>query len=205
MKRLSRVESQARTQERLLDAAGKVFAREGFDAASVAELAGAAGYSRGAFYSNFESKDELFLALLERQLKRESEALTEIIGRPEPANQRLLALQEFFARSGQDRDWCLLTIEFQLYAVRNPSLRGRLVALYRERNRGLIKMIERVFNELGRPVPTTPAHLAAALIAMSEGLALRQLVEPEHFSARDAESTLSFFFERCVATPRSGH
>src|ERR1700733_1904981 len=65
-KRLSREDSREQTTQRLLDAAQKLIARKGLDAASVENIAAAAGYSRGAFYSNFSSKDDLFIELLRR-------------------------------------------------------------------------------------------------------------------------------------------
>ena len=69
MTRLSRAESQARTRRDLIDAATVVFARRGFGGASNAEVAEEAGYTKGAVYSNFSSKDELFLAALETRLR----------------------------------------------------------------------------------------------------------------------------------------
>src|SRR5713101_6585627 len=65
-KRLSRDDSREQTTQRLLDAAQKLIARKGLDAASVENIAAAAGYSRGAFYSNFKTKDDLFIELLRR-------------------------------------------------------------------------------------------------------------------------------------------
>ncbi|MGH2720306.1 MAG: TetR/AcrR family transcriptional regulator, partial [Actinomycetota bacterium] len=74
--RLTREESRARTRALLIEAAGKVFAERGFTAASVEEIAGLAGFSRGAFYSNFASKDDLFLAVLDAYIDAEVESVT---------------------------------------------------------------------------------------------------------------------------------
>src|SRR5882724_9726886 len=75
-KRLSREDSREQTTQRLLDAAQKLIARKGLDAASVENIAAAAGYSRGAFYSNFSSKDDLFIELLRRDHQKATAGLT---------------------------------------------------------------------------------------------------------------------------------
>ena len=73
MARLTRAESQARTSQRLIEAAATVFGRRGLQGASIEEVATEADYTKGAVYSNFGSKDELFLAVLEARLQAEAE------------------------------------------------------------------------------------------------------------------------------------
>ena len=79
-KRLTRQESRARTQSMLLEAAGKTFRKLGFEGAAVEDIAEGAGFSRGAFYANFESKDDLFIALLDQEMKRHCERLKAFLG-----------------------------------------------------------------------------------------------------------------------------
>ena len=117
MARLTHAESQARTRDRLIAAAARVFARRGFHGASVDEIADEAELTKGAVYSNFASKDELFLGVVEtclqppaelyRQLEAQANEQTEgDVASPPP---RLGDLEEI---------WCLLQIEFWLYALR---------------------------------------------------------------------------------------
>ena len=68
LKRLTRAERQRQTRRALLDAAARVFVRRGFQASSVEEISAEAGYTRGAFYSNFESKEQLFIELLHERV-----------------------------------------------------------------------------------------------------------------------------------------
>ena len=78
--RMTREQSKALTRERLLDAARNVFARSGFHGASVEEIASEAGFSTGALYSNFDGKEELFLALMEREIDEHAREIAEAVG-----------------------------------------------------------------------------------------------------------------------------
>ena len=78
-RRLTRDERKAETREALLDAASRVFARRGYHAAAVDEVAADAGFSTGALYSNFEGKEDLFLALLQREIERQVDEVSRIV------------------------------------------------------------------------------------------------------------------------------
>ena len=121
MIRLTREQRRQQTRARLLDAAGQVFARRGFHAATVDEVADAAGYTKGAVYSNFTSKDELFLALLDQRLAAQLQQV-EALYAIESSEELLAAMrgrteQEFAAA----RDFGVLMVEFSLYAMRDPA------------------------------------------------------------------------------------
>lgn len=97
------------TRSRLIHAAEKIFARDGFEAAKLEEIAAEAGYTRGAFYANFKSKEDLFLALLEGEISRRIgavERLMKSVGNPAD---RLTVFREFFLTISQDRRWSLLS------------------------------------------------------------------------------------------------
>src|SRR5271157_451807 len=83
------------TRSRFLQAAEKIFARDGFDASKLEEIAAAAGYTRGAFYANFDSKEDLFLALLEREITTRIERLCQHVGAYSDSAQKLRALRDF--------------------------------------------------------------------------------------------------------------
>lgn len=122
----------AETRTRLLDAAIEVFAEEGLQGAAVETICSRAGFTRGAFYSNFSSKEQLFLALLEREFDRRARDLAEkaeeiepalranagCISPPEAANY----IVQFFAPASDATAWFALEIEFLLLAMRDPSL-----------------------------------------------------------------------------------
>src|SRR5947208_12344561 len=124
--RLTRAEQRDQTRARLLDAAEKVFVDRGFHAASVDEVAEDAGYSKGAVYSNFENKDELFLAVLERRVDSRALAAGSAVPDDQPITEQAeQAGNAFFEVFLQQSQWSLLPMEFATSAARHPTLRGR--------------------------------------------------------------------------------
>src|SRR4051812_35448590 len=101
-KRLSRQDSREQTTQRLLDAAQKLIARKGLDAASVENIAAAAGYSRGAFYSNFKGKDDLFIELLRRDHVKATEQLNALRTSDLPVDQIQGRAREIYAHMFRD-------------------------------------------------------------------------------------------------------
>src|ERR1700728_3407945 len=118
------------TRDVLLQAAAQVFAERGFHGASLDEVAAAAGFTKGAVYSNFKSKDDLFLALLEASYARELEEIHRTIEGSEVPPQERLSDFVSLVRNGLDQtapdSFATLYLEFSLYAMRNPAARERL-------------------------------------------------------------------------------
>jgi AcrR family transcriptional regulator len=116
------------TRQRLLDAASQVFAEVGLDAASVEAVCEAAGYTRGAFYSNFESKEQLFLDLCARMAARQIAGVRAKIAELESEGftggpgEALALVQEVLQESGADRAAVLLMGEIRIRALRDPSV-----------------------------------------------------------------------------------
>jgi AcrR family transcriptional regulator len=123
-RRLTRAESKELTRRKLLDAAAQVFARKGYAAASVDQVAEAAGFSVGAVYSNFANKDELFAALMsDRAVNQVGEVAHIVDSSREQSADPLQALGEMLiAIADKDTDAAVLRTEFWLHAVRNPEL-----------------------------------------------------------------------------------
>jgi AcrR family transcriptional regulator len=178
MTRLTREARRQQTRARLLDAAGQVFARRGFHAATVDEIADAAGYTKGAVYSNFANKDQLFLALLDQRLAaqlEQVEALYAIASSEElHAAMRAQTEQEFAAA----RDFGVLQVEFWLYAMRNPAAQAELARRYRQLRDRLAELITRRYARHQTAPPMPPGHLAALAVATDTGLFLQYSVEP---------------------------
>src|SRR5690349_21539718 len=123
------------TRARLIRAAEKIFARDGFEAAKLEEIAAEAGRTRGALYANFDSKEDLFLALLEGEISSRINTVEQMTRSVRDPEAKLLAFREFFLTICQDRRWSLLALEFKLFAVRHPDVKARLAAM----NRRLVK------------------------------------------------------------------
>src|SRR6516225_7223491 len=104
------------TQKRILDAADEIFVRDGYEAAQLDEIAARAGRSKGAVYTHFKSKEDLFLALFEHRTRTYIEALIASLRKCTSRKQSLEAFREFYVGLVRDRIWPILTLEFKLYA-----------------------------------------------------------------------------------------
>jgi AcrR family transcriptional regulator len=178
--RLTRDERRAQTRERLLDAAADVFNRLGYHGASLEAVAEAAGYTKGAVYSNFASKAELFVALAERRgtsanLEPTWSAFLDMrIGDFIDGMSEMLRSQ-----AARDEAWDVLTIELWLAAMRDPSLRTIVAHDYREMREEFGPVIERKLAEEGITTPFTAAELGSLVSAMGSGLILQYYLEPD--------------------------
>ena len=117
------------TRQHLLDAAAIVFARNGFHGSTLDEVAATAGFTKGAVYSNFTSKDDLFLELLDDRIDRQFELVSEILeSSSHDAAEQFPRIREIF-RSDMfwDDNFVALWLEFVLYARRNPEAQAKLV------------------------------------------------------------------------------
>ncbi len=181
--RRSRSEMQAETRRRLLDGAAEVFRARGFQGASVEAITRQAGFSRGAFYSNFESKEQLFVELLQDRVyagyRRLLEDSPDVGATP---LERLRINAEKAAdrqRSDEDRWLFELWLELLAHAVRHPEF-SQLAAGFWSGNRALLsQMIEGAVAEAGTELPGDATDLATAQIALDIGLAVQHLVDPE--------------------------
>lgn len=188
--RLDRRTKQARSERRdgraaLLDAAAEVFASRGLRDASVDEVAERAGYSKGAVYWHFESKDDLFLALLEERIDR---PMREMIGLLESAppehDMGPEASRRFTELLQTQRELLLLEHEYWSQAARDPALRGR----YRNRQARLRKALGKAlvtrFEHLGAPAlgPARGEAMATIVMGLAAGLARERLIDPEAVS-----------------------
>lgn len=181
--RLTRKEKQAETRQRLLDAAERVFLRRGLQGSSVEEIAAEAGFTRGAFYSNFKSKDELFVELLQDRVYRQyAEMAEQAQEQPGTPRDRLRWGAEHL-RDVQQREegsWLFrLWLECLTQAARDEEFR-ELAASFWSGNRTLVAgQIKATFKEVGRKPPLPPDQIATAMIALDVGLAVQHLVDPE--------------------------
>jgi AcrR family transcriptional regulator len=177
------------TVERLLDAALETFAEIGFAAASVEDICGRGGFTRGAFYSSFRTKDELFAALYSRETARElaraEELLVGIEDEPDPVTAAVDACLSTFRA---DRTWVLVHTEYQLHASRHPeaaaALRQREAALRAQ----LTGLIERSAARAGVRLAVPADALAGVLLALHGGLVLQGVSDAEP-SSPDLERT----------------
>jgi AcrR family transcriptional regulator len=179
--RLTRAEQQAQTRQALLDAAAKVFVERGFAAASVEAIAAEAGYTRGAFYSNFESKQQLFAELLQERVYRRYRAMAERANAPAGDRPTLREVGEELAaiQDGQEGQWLFtLWLELLAHAGRDRDFRKIAAGFWRANRKQSAGAIAAAFAEAGTEPPVPPDHLATAMIALDIGLAIQHFVDP---------------------------
>jgi AcrR family transcriptional regulator len=168
-------------RRRILAAATEVFLERGFGGASVDEIAAAAGFSKGAVYSNFEDKDALFLALVDEEfawrLDRLRAALEE--APDDPGAGAGVAGRSMMRALAAHQDLHVLFSEFRVHADRSPSTRRRF-AQRRGQIRATLAETVAAYAERADVELTMPAdHLATVLLALTNGLALERLGQAE--------------------------
>jgi AcrR family transcriptional regulator len=181
----------AETRQRLLDAAMEVFADEGFGRASVEGVCARAGYTRGAFYSNFVSLDEMFLAMWEQRtevLLRSAAEAIEATER-EPVATLAQGIDRVLDVAVVDEAWYRVQAEFTAHALRTPGLRRVLADREARIAELLLPFLERALAQVGRRMLDREAFVAA-LVAVHEGTAGQVLVEPDNPVVRERRRKL---------------
>jgi AcrR family transcriptional regulator len=180
----------AMTRARLIDAAFEVFAAQGFGQTSIEGVCEAAGYTRGAFYSNFESLDELFFALYEQRSDLLAAQVAEALAEPVERETTASLVERIVAALMIDRDWILVKTEFFLYAARTPAAAATLTSHRTKLHNVLARLLSSAVDRTGLPPSLrTPEGLATAVMAVHDGAMTRLLLDPidESFNTWVAE------------------
>lgn len=179
--RLSREEKKAETRSALVRSAADVFARRGFHAASVDEIAGNAGFSVGALYSNFERKEDLLLAAIEQNVTDWARLFAERFREAGDFRDRARSIADaWIAGVTAEPEPFLLWIELWAYAIRNDHLREELAVRSRAIRELFTSMIRESAEHAGVTLPAGLAEeLGAVFDALGLGLAVRRLLDPD--------------------------
>ncbi|MFD7666094.1 TetR/AcrR family transcriptional regulator [Streptomyces sp. NPDC059788] len=155
----------------LTDSALALFAERGFHATSISDIVQRAGLTRGAFYSNFRDKEELFLALYDTHTDRLlSELRNQTASFTDAADPVGRVFDLLATHDAQERSWFLVSMEFTLHAARHPDV-ARALAEHEERlNTGLAEILGRCIESGGHPPDVSPTALARLVVALYEGL-----------------------------------
>lgn len=193
-KRLTREDSREQTLQRLLDAAQKIIAKKGLEGASVEDISAAAGYSRGAFYSNFGSKYDLFIELLRRDHERAHNEFFALLDDKLSLDQVQAGIREIYSKLYRDEGFISWT-EARLLSARDPKFRAKLNALMLEKRGQIVQLIE-YFNKRAGIKAAVPPHLMAmSFMSMCEGVKLFCMSSPNEMTPEAAETTLAMFFD----------
>ncbi len=197
-KRLTREQSRDQTRERLLDAALAMFMKKGFAATSVEDIADTAGYTRGAFYSNFDSKPEVFLELLRRdheQMQADLQSIFEGESTREGMEKRVLT---FYRRLPFDNKCFLLWVEAKLLSARDARFRTNFNAFMREKREQMAAYIQEFSVRAGTPLSLPPETLTLGLFGLCDGVQSFYTADPQHVTDGMVDTVLSEFFARVV-------
>jgi AcrR family transcriptional regulator len=189
------------SRDELLTAALRIFGRRGYQQASVDEIAAEAGYSKGALYWHFPSKEELLLALLDERIDARMREMVALLESAAPERDMSVEAGREFARqlSGQ-RDLLLLDREYWTLAIRDPKLRARYVARQSQLRSALAGALEARARHLGTADLPMPAEdVARIVLSVIGGLTIDELMEPGSVGTELLRETLALIYAGLVA------
>jgi len=173
---LSRDQRQRQTREHLLEAGRRLIVEKGFGGASLRDIAQAAGYSQGAFYSNFNSKEALLLELLRLHMEEESAQLSALLLQNDDSTPALMASLEQWAQGlDHNTDWSVLAVELLLQAHRSPTFALAYQSLWDAHRARIAAFIAELFERHQRLPPQGAEALATSFMALAHGLALHRI------------------------------
>ncbi len=192
------------TREHLLAAAAQVFAERGFHGASLDEVAAVAGFTKGAVYSNFKSKEDLFLALFKANYDREMDELRTALGSSEvPPEARLSDFVDLIREQTRQAgsNFGILYLEFWLYAARNPAAREQLAKLNSEAVKDTAEIIEAERKRQGIEPTETAERTARIIEVLFRGIGLLRVLQPEVVDDAFIEAAIAFVARGLGADP----
>lgn len=194
-RRLSQKEKKEETRKSLLDSAVENFAEFGFHGTSVDRIAEHAGFSKGAFYANFNSKEELFLALLERHMQLHVDKIHQVIDQQHLLSSFIEKLDEYLIYlSEKNRTWSLLHMEFLLYAMRDESVRCKWSSMIIQSVEQIAKSIEKLMKKEEVTFPFSSEEIAWTLLSLENGFAIFHFIDQEkaplHLSGKALKTML---------------
>jgi AcrR family transcriptional regulator len=186
-------------RERLLASAARVFAARGYAGASLEDIARDAGVTKGAVYWNFDSKEDLFLALLDERLDQGARRLMELTAgastEGESAPAVSVGLSEII---DAQRDTILLLHEHWLLAARDRTLAKAYVKRERMLRDAIAATLEARHATLGVPMAVPAERVATMILAVANGMAMDRLIDPEAVPADLFGEALSLFYDGLV-------
>jgi AcrR family transcriptional regulator len=175
-KRLTREESRAQTCFRLIATGREHFLRYGLGGSVAETIAEDAGYSRGALYSNFDGKEELFLAVIHEEQARHFDIFRSILKDDSSSREKLTKMRDTFTDIITDRDWIVLRSEFETEALRNERIRESYVQLHCQLMRDGRALVRDLMRSSEITLHLKPDDFIMAMLAFSHGLAVNQKI-----------------------------
>jgi AcrR family transcriptional regulator len=178
----------AMTRNLLLNAAEQVFARVGYEKAQVEEIAEAAGFSKGALYAHFKSKEDLFLALYEKKTAGSLAKLRHALDSAPTRKGKIDAFRSFYINLSKEKDWALIILEVKLFLRRNPEVRERLRQIDEHAGDSIEVVLTRLFGNSARAAGEALGGIFSALVLEAD-------LEPGILSERKMRGMLGTIFD----------
>lgn len=195
MPRLTRKEKQAHTRACLMHSAAKLFTKRGLEQASIEDVAEDAGFTKGAFYANFRSKEELFLAMLDERFGERIDEIERVIAGEGTTTEKARRAGDDFAQMlAADPEWERLFFEFTAYAGRNEEFRQELITRYHTMRDRVASALRARAGESSRADAIPYDRIAMMTCAMANGYALERMLEGDDIPQDLYGSMLSIFF-----------
>jgi AcrR family transcriptional regulator len=176
----TRKEQQAATRDALLHSAARLFRERGLEGTSVEEIAAEAGFTKGAFYANFRSKEELFLTMLDEKFGEEIERIDRALsGHGDPGEEARHAAADFGRYVFADSEWPVLYFQFAAQAARDEDFREELATRCRTMRERMVKILERWSADFPADPPIPLEDLAAMTDLMGTGYIVEHTIDPE--------------------------
>ena len=179
MGRITRKESHAQTRERLVETAHALFMSDGYNATSLDKVAAEAGFSKGAVYSNFATKHELGLAVIDVLHLERAHSLASAVTGAETVEDRLDAFGKWAEDNIGDVGWTALEVEFATSNRRVPGVNEALAGRRRELTAAIADLIEQQAAELGLELPLPAEDAAVQLLSLGIGLGVQRAFDPD--------------------------
>lgn len=179
MGRITRKESHAQTRQRLVETAHRLFLADGYNATSLDKVAAAAGFSKGAVYSNFATKHELGLAVLDLLHLERALSLADAVAGAATVEERLDAFSRWAEANIGDVGWTALEVEFATSTRHVPGVSGALASRRRELTAAVADLIEQQAADLGLALPLPAEEAAVQVLALGIGLGVQRAFDPE--------------------------
>jgi len=201
-KRLTREDSRDQTTQRLLDAAQRLIAKKGLNAASVEDIAEAAGYTRGAFYSNFSSKGDLFIELLRRDHEKATAEFNALRSDELSLDHIQARTRDLYSQLYRDNESFLNWTEARMLAARDAKFRTKLNTLLAQKRGQIAEFIEYFHHRAGVVPQVPPQAMAMGFMSLCEGVALSMLSSPTDITPEAAEAVLTLFVDSIMQMAR---
>ncbi|MFE1629033.1 TetR/AcrR family transcriptional regulator [Brevibacillus reuszeri] len=194
-RRRTQGERKMETRQLLLDSAVETFAKFGFHGASVDKIAEYAGFSKGAVYAHFSSKEELFLAIMEQQMNAHVQNILAVIDRHHSNTHFIETMQDYVHSIRQEnRVWSMLNMEFLLYAMREESVSRKWADMIQNSIRHISDAIDQLLIKKKHQSPLTADEMAWTILSLENGMAIFHYISkevmPEHLYGKALENIL---------------